>query len=321
MPPTVTFNIPKDETLTTGDTLEYVLQYRSTEPAGYAVLFELQHTGSDTTYAYSSTDSVLKGFNTAAVASARYGVTESGLPVVDVGNAGILSDLEKIVGKNHFYFTIYGTNEPYMIIELDENGAVPSTYAKRYRDLVKGTHYPEQVPGTTDTVKYLVILQCAREEYELSYDSGENGTIIPTEYVEYGRPLSFLTLESVNAEANTPHKPANSDQTFLGWQYGEKLIQSADPENNIQGYIPEMPDSTLTVKAAWQGTETAYTVSFWYENADDGNYSYVYSFTIDPEADPKPADKFIKTSGAEISAKDCMKDFASSSYETAWHNY
>ncbi len=330
MPPSATFKIPAKDDLTTPVTYEYVLKYKDMEGGGYAILFELLHTAGDydssyNTYKYDSSSSVILGrfASTSGVDSRLYGAVERGEPLV-VDPSTLTGILTKLCGNNktHFEFTTYGSgaNEAaYALIELDDNGEVPNTeeYAA-YTSLKKGVAYPATVPDPDDSsktkdIRYLVVMQCARQTYELSYDS-DGGTNISTELVEYGRPLEdFLTMEALATD--TSRKPTRKDFEFQGWQAWDMtgddvIVPVSDP--NLEH---RMPAQNKTVTAKWKGGPTQFTVSFWFENANDADYSFVYSFVIDQKDSDTDAYYKTKVAGQTITAKWFMDKFGDTGFK------
>ena len=102
-------------------------------------------------------------------------------------------------------------------------------------------------------------------------------------YARYGAPISV----------GTPTKPGYS---FNGW----------NPE------LPAtMPAESATHKATWKVGTTSYTVVYWYENANDGGYSYVADQTI---SDVEP--------GTSVSSDDYKdQNFTSENKDTKHFTY
>lgn len=82
---------------------------------------------------------------------------------------------------------------------------------------------------------------------------------------------------------------------------------------SFDGWIPSIPDTVPvnggTYKASWIAGDTSFTVVFWYENADDSNYSYAGSTTIENSV-----------SGSSINS-DTYKDIYFSGRDTAHFTY
>lgn len=287
MPPKATFNIPAKTNITTGVDYQYILKYKDMQGGGYAILFELLHTAGDAnstydTYTYNANSSVVVGrfgsINDSGISGAQYGVVEEDEQlVVDPGE--LTPILTKLCGNhsNHFEFTTYGADkEAFALIELDSQQNVPSSYGTAYSSLTKGEDYPATVPdpanlnGPRINVKYLVIMQCARQTYELSYDA-DGGVDPDPDLVEYGAYIQTYTNQ--HSGDNAPDY--GDDYDFDYWYLTSKSVPVSSDDR--------MPASNETVHAKWTGSETAYTVSFWFENADDAGYSYKYSFVIDPD--------------------------------------
>lgn len=91
-----------------------------------------------------------------------------------------------------------------------------------------------------------------RNYYLMSFDL-DGGYGVEPIYARYGAEISV----------GDPEKPGHS---FSGW------------DNNIP---KTMPAANTTFTALWDAESVNYTVVFWYENANDDNYSYAGSITDD----------------------------------------
>lgn len=89
-----------------------------------------------------------------------------------------------------------------------------------------------------------------RSYYLMRFDL-DGGYGVEPIYARYGAPISVGT-------------PEKSGHTFTGW---DQEIPST------------MPAENTTIKALWDAKTVNYTVVFWYENANDDNYSYAGSIT------------------------------------------
>lgn len=135
--------------------------------------------------------------------------------------------------------------------------------------------HPSIAPdGTTvvdiyyDRVYYQVLF-----DYDGVQASGQNNV-----YVRYGTELGINDLES----------PGNS-YIFQGWtltEYNDGSAANA-PAGVLQNIAYNSQDKITTVmgkleyKALWSLGEYGYTILFWAENANDGNYSLWYSKKMD----------------------------------------
>lgn len=114
--------------------------------------------------------------------------------------------------------------------------------------------------------------------YSLLYDTttkiaADGSTVVEIYYDRYYYLMNFdlaggYGVEPIYARYGTPigtiDTPQRAGYGFAGW---DKKI----PET--------MPAENTTYTANWTAGEVNYTVVFWYENADDTNYSYVGSTT------------------------------------------
>lgn len=121
-----------------------------------------------------------------------------------------------------------------------------------------------------------------RYYYLMNFDL-DGGYGVEPIYARYGAPISV----------GTPTKPG---YTFNVWK----------PE------LPaKMPAENTTHKATWNAGTTSYTVVYWYENANDGGYSYVADQTI---SDVEP--------GTSVSSNDYKdQNFTSENKDTKHFTY
>ena len=92
--------------------------------------------------------------------------------------------------------------------------------------------------------------------YKVIYNT-EGGTYVAPAYVKHGGAIT------VNAT------PARIGYKFGGWYLDEDYNTAAGTEITVT--------NDFTLYAKWDAENVNYTVVYWYENADDNNYSYAYS--------------------------------------------
>lgn len=94
----------------------------------------------------------------------------------------------------------------------------------------------------------------ARKSYQLSFDSN-GGDPVDSVYVKYGTALADLSLPT----------PERSGYAFAGWENA-----------------PEAITGNVTLEAVWKPANTAFTLVYWYETANDENqYLFEKSETAD----------------------------------------
>ncbi len=109
-----------------------------------------------------------------------------------------------------------------------------------------------QADGSTE-----LYIEYDRCYYLLFFDLEEDAYGTEAVYARYGTEVTI----------NDPSRPG---YVFKGWL--DKNGDPADPK--------VIPAYSMTYTPVWEATETSYTVVYWVENADDDNYSYLGSCTI-----------------------------------------
>lgn len=118
---------------------------------------------------------------------------------------------------------------------------------------------PVAADGSTE-----VEMHFDRYYYLMTFDLGGGYGVEPI-YARYGTPIT------VNA-------PTKAGYSFIGWQ-----------RNNANATIPDtMPAERREYIARWRAGTTSYTVVYWTENADDNDYSYWGSRTVQNVAPDTP---------------------------------
>ena len=87
------------------------------------------------------------------------------------------------------------------------------------------------------------------------------------------------------ASVNRPTKPG---YVFDGWELtecgGETPSEAQKTEYDLNKNSITLPPMNLKYRAKWETTNTSYTVVYWAENADDDNYSYLGSKSVDAKS-------------------------------------
>lgn len=113
-----------------------------------------------------------------------------------------------------------------------------------------------------------------RNYYLVTFDlDGGYGT--EPVYARYGTAVSV----------NPPTKPGYN---FGGWELtecgGETPSEAQKTEYDLNKDSITLPPMNLKYRAKWETTNTSYTVVYWAENADDDNYSYLGSKSVDAKS-------------------------------------
>lgn len=116
-----------------------------------------------------------------------------------------------------------------------------------------------------------------RNYYLVTFDlDGGYGT--EPVYARYGTTVSV----------NPPTKPG---YVFGGWELtecgGETPSEAQKTEYDLNKNSITLPSMNLKYQAKWETANTSYTVVYWAENADDDNYSYLGSKSVDAESATK----------------------------------
>lgn len=131
----------------------------------------------------------------------------------------------------------------------------PNLMYKAFEGFVKVNHYPEVIAADGSTV-----FQCFYDRkyclVDLNLDGGHG---VDSVYAKFG--TAFVV--------NTPQKPG---YVFAGWDGNDDGVADELPST--------VPSSNTSYKALWTKTLTSYTIVFWYENANDSNYSVVGIETV-----------------------------------------
>ena len=151
---------------------------------------------------------------------------------------GIYDDDYSMTGAPVIAYGKVGTEPDKSLVEAEFEGFKRINY------------HPELIAADGST-----IFQCFYDrEYflvDLDLDGGHGSDSV---YAKYG--TAFVV-----------NKPSKAGWTFEGWD--------ADGDNIDDGLPGTVPSRNTSYKAIWDTTDTSYTVVFWYENANDDNYSVV----------------------------------------------
>ena len=132
----------------------------------------------------------------------------------------------------------------------------------------------QQLLVNNDTV---INIDYTLNTYKITYQSN-GGTYVAPTYAKYG--------EKISANGN----PTRNGYTFNGWYMDAACTQHASDSIEIK--------EDITLFAKWIAKDVNYTVAYWYENADDSDYTYMYSETKTAKADET---KTVKSATAKDS--------------------
>ena len=143
---------------------------------------------------------------------------------------------------------------------------------KKYTDSLVGDNLAKSYEGFTallyDTTTKIaadgstvVEIYYDRNYFLMAFDL-DGGYGVEPIYARYGSKIDVGT-------------PTKAGYTFGGWQ---KVTEGQEPAD-VTSLPATMPAENSRYKAKWTAGTTDFTVVFWYENADDTNYSYAGSIT------------------------------------------
>jgi prepilin-type N-terminal cleavage/methylation domain-containing protein len=258
--------------------ISYTVTYQvtGTEPAGYVVLCEKQHTGSDGTvyndstsyiipYLYTSDDDYVPGtFGATKPGEAPDPYNEAATPIPKdyITDCGISSDK----------FVPYGMK----ILSKDDDGnfvdsrgnvviAAADVSKKNIPNSVYAVPLGEsEADADNYAVTYVVLLQYSRKTYRLIVDTNgcKNLPIYYDPSVEYGRDLYSYLLDK-NYYNDDEGYMERTGYAFSGWSY------VGGATGDVETDKPFMPAENTTVTAQWLGTPAKFTVLFMTQEADD----------------------------------------------------
>ena len=137
-------------------------------------------------------------------------------------------------------------------------GQYTEAQAKTYEGFTAGNYQNILITPTTTADNVSIKIQYTRNNYQLTFDTGENGSYIPAKSVRYGTSLQE-SLASVG-------KPTRLGYTFEGWTLEDGQTEIGDTT---------MPARDYTLQAKWEAnTRAGYTVIYWLESLE-GGYDYV----------------------------------------------
>ena len=279
----LTFNISPAIGNTTA--LTYTVKYNveTPQPAGYAILFELEDTtreevNSPLKYAErvklpDGTEKITTYiFPTKSTDVTLLGVTEPGeWPDVNPEDASLmayLSDNLHVDTTNEFI--VSGMT----IVPVDKIASTPA-YA-RYNDT---SLYPGSVAQGTGTdakywtTKYLVVFKVSRRTYLLDFDLNGGEGSWALEKMRAG--ASILTkIDALKADGT--HPLSRAGYQFDKWTYTEAGSGTVSDVTSAT----VMPTHDLTVTANWKGDPSEFMVLFWLQDPNDGPNGEAPGYTL-----------------------------------------
>ncbi|MDD6599252.1 MAG: InlB B-repeat-containing protein, partial [Galactobacillus timonensis] len=133
-------------------------------------------------------------------------------------------------------------------IPLDSTHSVTGWYTE--------AEFTNKVDSVTLTDHNVTLYPKVEQGHYLYFASGEGASYVEPEFV------------AANEETKAPAKPTRPGYTFSHWSLSEEGPES---EYSFGSTISE----NTTLYAVWNAnTNTKYTVIYWWENANDDNYSY-----------------------------------------------
>ena len=139
----------------------------------------------------------------------------------------------------------------------------------------------------------VITVRYTPQSYVLSFNTGD-GSYIPAKSVPKGATLSGY-MPSVT--------PTQEGYTFGGW---EKIYKTGDESAVLDGGVnATMPAYNVEAKAKWNPANVNYTVLYWYENANDDDYSYLASASHSALTGSVVSSGDFKTYPPHTHTKDC----------------
>ena len=195
------------------------------------------------------------------------------------------------INQNYTYNVVYKpTNVNYTVIHYQQN-LDNDNYTEVERETKQGLTNSD-VPNVAKTYEGFYALL-----YEKPAIAADGSTLVEVYYDRYYYLMNFdldsgYGVEPIYARYGTPigavGTPRKAGYTFAGW--------SLDGTTTVA--LPKtMPAENRTYKAVWTPDNTAkVTVVFWGENADDEEYSYIKSATVNV----KPGKEFTYSEGGSL---------------------
>lgn len=133
--------------------------------------------------------------------------------------------------------------------------------AKTYEGFTAQGINNTQITADTTSSNVSIEIRYNRNAYNVSYQTGNGGSYIPTQRVLYGTNINDLIEDQ---------QPTRLGYTFQGWEYNGQPVTDDTT----------MPAENITLTARWEAnTHASYTVVYWLERVDGQGHDYVTSKT------------------------------------------
>ncbi|MBM6765994.1 InlB B-repeat-containing protein, partial [Faecalicoccus pleomorphus] len=133
--------------------------------------------------------------------------------------------------------------------------------AKTYEGFTAQGVNNTQITADTTSSNVSIEIRYNRNAYNVSYQTGNGGSYIPTQRVLYGTNINELIEDQ---------QPTRLGYTFQGWEYNGQAVTDDTT----------MPAENITLTARWEAnTHASYTVVYWLERVDGQGDDYVTSTT------------------------------------------
>lgn len=195
------------------------------------------------------------------------------------------------IDKDYTYYVVYKpTNVDYTVIHYQQN-LNDDNYTETERETKQGLTN-STVPDVAKTYEGFYALL-----YEKPTIAADGSTVVEVYYDRYYYLMNFnldggYGVEPIYARYGTSignvGTPTKAGYIFKGWSLNS---------GNVEEIPSTMPAENHTYKAVWKADNTAkVTVVFWGENADDEEYSYIKSSTVNV----KPGTEFTYSESGSL---------------------
>ncbi len=204
---------------------------------------------------------------------------------------------ETVYHVKHLFQTLDGEYEEKAEYPAEEIASTVGTVTQAEAKYVEGftpmgiSQEVVQPEGTTE-----IEVRYNRNEYSLLFDT-MGGSYIPTITGKYETQVALARVE----------KPSRTGYTFVGWYEDEELTQ---PVTSVT------MDSDKRVYAKWDGATVDYKVVYLKENANDADYSYAGTVTLQAKAGTQVTANANTTKPAEFNKDNDAGHFKFISSET-----
>lgn len=195
------------------------------------------------------------------------------------------------IDKDYTYYVVYKpTNVNYTVIHYQQN-LNDDNYTEKERETKQGlTNSTVPDVANADEGFYALL-------YEKPTIAADGSTVVEVYYDRYYYLMNFnldggYGVEPIYARYGTSigdvGTPTKAGYIFKGWSLNS---------GNVEEIPSTMPAENRTYKAVWEADDTAkVTVVFWGENADDEEYSYIKSSTVNV----KPGTEFTYSENGSL---------------------